>query len=319
MENSNLTRCPYTLKPLAQLAETNREHIILDSIGGPDGYSIFADKATNSALGATTDAAFQQNPIVAAICSRLGVKTRSGIAEWNLKGKTVEGQRPVEVTIPHKGPVEVYHVKPVMLDDQGKPSQIVAPAKQAEKLLAEMTKNYAKKGLTLSKGQIEIPASQGLHVPISINLTGVKAGLMKIAYLSSCAYIGDSFLDDPLNPEWQKAIRAQTPEEAERIKLHGSCNVEAIQLTKVVLPELKEHEHCIAIINVNQQRPVAVVRLFNSDLLTAIVQISDTQDFALESPGGIINICDALTHEIRREPWTNHLLRMSGLPPEAPS
>jgi hypothetical protein len=236
-----------------------------------------------------------------------------------VKGETVEGQRPVEVTFPHKGPIEVHHTKPVILDDKGKPTQIVAPAKQAEKLLAEMTKNYAKKGMTLTKGQTETPPSQRLHLPISINLTGIKAGLMKIAYLASFAYIGDDFLDDPLNPEWQKAIRAQTAEEAEQIRLHGSCNEQAIALAKVVLPALKDHEHCIAIINVNQQRPVAVVRLFNSDVLTAMVQISDTQNFGIESPGGTIIIVDALTHEIRKEPWTNHLLRVSGITPTAPS
>jgi hypothetical protein len=91
------------LKPLAEIKETSREHIILDSLGGPDGYWVAACKKENNELGRTVDAEFQAEPLIAALSSKVGVKTRSGVAAWTLPGELVDGNRPVEVTIPEAG------------------------------------------------------------------------------------------------------------------------------------------------------------------------------------------------------------------------
>jgi hypothetical protein len=215
MNNQTLTRCPYTLKLLTEMGETSREHVILDALGGPNGYSVTACRATNSQLGETTDAAFLEEPLVEMMRSKVGVKSRSGVASWNLTGETVDGNRPVEVTFPHQGPVEVHHRKPVEKDAQGKSYQIIAPPAQAEKLLKEFEANMAKKGIQISSVVTKQTPNQELHSQLTLNLTVMNAGLMKIAYLACCEFLGDSFLEDPLNPEWQKAIRAQNAEDAE--------------------------------------------------------------------------------------------------------
>src|SRR4051794_39104880 len=78
--------CPYTLKPLAELPEVNREHIFPDSIGGGAAYVVSVDAKTNSSLGTTVDAAFVDSPLLAALRSRLGIKSRSGLSKWRLNG-----------------------------------------------------------------------------------------------------------------------------------------------------------------------------------------------------------------------------------------
>ena len=63
MSDSKLTRCPYTLRPIGEI-DTSREHVILDALGGPDGYSVTADRMANNRLGETVDAAFLADSIV---------------------------------------------------------------------------------------------------------------------------------------------------------------------------------------------------------------------------------------------------------------
>ena len=66
-----LTKCPYSLKLLNEIEETSREHIILDSLGGPDGYWVAASKRENNELGRTMDAIFQAEPLVALLSSKV--------------------------------------------------------------------------------------------------------------------------------------------------------------------------------------------------------------------------------------------------------
>jgi len=295
-----LTRCPYTLKPLNEIEETSREHIILDSLGGPDGYSVAACRRENNELGRTVDAAFQAEPLVAMFSSKVGVKTRGGVAAWTLPGELVDGSRPVEVTIPHQGAVEVFHRKPVEKDTSGKSFQIIAPPRQADRVLQELQKNLAKKGIPISEPVVKQSPNQTIRAQLTLDCTVMSSGLMKIAYLACCELLGDSFLDDPLNPEWQKAIRARTAEDAAKVRIHGSSFDGATDCANAVLPRLGEHEHGIAILNLHGLGVVVAVRLFGCDLLTVVAQASETSDHGVAAGRGEILICDARGGPIRR-------------------
>lgn len=298
---SILTKCPYTLKPLSEIEETSREHIILDSIGGPDGYWVSACKKENNELGRTVDAAFQAEPLIAALTSKIGVKTRSGVAAWTMTGELVDGNRPVEVTIPHQGPVDVFHQKPIEKDKSGNSFRIIAPPAQADKLLEELKANLAQKGKEIAKIEIVQAPSQTIHARLTLSQTIGTAGLMKIAYLACCECLGDSFLDDPLNPEWQKAIRAQTAEDADKVKLRAFCLNAATDAAKGFLPNCAEHEHIIAIANTGQRGVWVAVRLFGCELLTVVVQASKTSSHGLPSGRGELLLCDARGGGIRRK------------------
>ena len=288
-----LTKCPYTLKSLNAIEETSREHIILDSIGGPDGYWVAACKKENNELGRTVDAAFQAEPLIAMLASKVGVKTRSGVAAWSMTGELVDGNRPVEVTIPHQGPAEVFHRKPVEKDPSGKSFQIIAPTAQADKQLRKLEADLAKKGKSISEPIVRQTPNQTIHSQLTLNFTVLNAGLMKIAYLACCELLGDSFLDDPLNPEWQKAIRAKTSEEIEAVRIHGWCFTNATDYSRDILPPLAEHEHGIAILNLNKHGVIVGVRLFGSEILTAVALASETSTHGLPSGRGELLLCDA--------------------------
>lgn len=298
---ATLTKCPYTLKPLSELPETSREHIILDALGGPNGYSVTACRRTNSQLGETVDGAFLSEPLVQALRCKVGVKSRSGVAAWTMTGELVEGNRPIEMTIPHQGPAEVFHRKPVEKDPSGKSFQIIAPPAQADKLLKEMEKNLAKKGISISEPVVRQTPNQTIHSRFTLNLTVMNAGLMKIAYLACCDCLGDSFLDDSLNPEWQKAIRAQTAEDADRVKLRAFCLNAATDAAKGFLPNCAEHEHIIAIANTGQRGVWVAVRLFGCELLTVVAQASETSAHTLPPGRGELLLCDARGGGIRRK------------------
>jgi hypothetical protein len=273
----------------------------LDALGGPDGYSVTACRTVNSQLGDTVDAAFLSEPLVEMLRSKVGVQSRSGVAVWNLTGETVEGKRPVDMTIPHEGPVDVYHRKPVEKDSQGRSYQIIAPPAQSEKILKEMTENLAQKGIRISAVKSNQTPNQIIQSRLTLNLTVMNAGLMKIAYLACCELLGDSFLDDPLNPEWQKAIRAQTAEDADKVKIHAWCLNAATNYANDLLPRLTEHEHGIAIVNLNQHGLVVAVRLFGCELLTVVAQASETSNHGLPASQGQLLICDSKTGAIRRK------------------
>ena len=95
--------------------------------------------------------------------------------------------------------------------------------------------------------------------------------LMKIAYLACCELFGDSFLEHPLNTEWQTAIRARTADEIEASKIHGWCFTDATEVVNNILHALAEHEHGIF---------VAVCQ-FGRELLTTSSQASETSNHGL--------------------------------------
>lgn len=296
-----LTRCPYTLKLLSEIAKTSREHVVLDALGGPNGYSVTACRTVNSQLGETVDAAFLSEPLVEMLRSKVGVESRSGVASWKIAGKTVDGNRPVEVTFPHQGPVDVRHRKPVEKDAQGKSFQIIAPPAQSEKMQKETTENLAKKGVQISVAKATQSQNQELQSQLTMNLTVVNAGLMKISYLACCELLGDSFLNDPLNPEWQKAMRAKNANDAAKVKIHGRALDKATESANQILPKLAEHEHGIAIVNLKPNSVFVVVRLFGCELLTVVASASETSNHGLPERQGMLVICDSTTGATRRE------------------
>lgn len=311
MNSLKLTRCPYTLKSHDQLLEKSREHVILDALGGPDGYSVIADKAINNELGRTVDAAFQNDPLVAMLRTKIGVKTRSGISSWSIEGTTVEGNHPVETTFHHNSPIDIHFQKPVLLtaDGPGKTFHITAYPEQSTRLLKEIEKSMARKGLKIGSMRREAGSAPGIHGQMCVNLNIIQAGMMKIAYLACCEFLGDSFLDDPLNPEWQKAIRVQNAEEAKQVRIQGFSDAAAF--AKTCLPALEEHEHGIAIVNIQQSGPVVVVQLFGGAILSTTAFASETSNYGLEVGSGLLLRCNSLTGAIQRGNWMQYLLEMS--------
>lgn len=302
--------CPYTLKPLTQLASVNDEHIFHDAIGGTADYTVRVDAKTNSQLGTTVDSAFVDSPLLAALRSRLGIKSRSGPSKWKLRGTTEGTNRPVEVIFESDSKVDFHYRKPVEFDASGTKGTIIIPPERRDSFLAELTANLKRKGKTMVitnevKGHAE-PAK----LNFSIELDALKQGLLKIAFLAAYEFLGDSFLRDPLIPEWHKAILSKSVTDAIDAKIRGQA-IESNKELNILFPDIQEHEHAVAVFDFQQQGPIAVVKLFGGDLLSCFCVVSETSNFGLQPLDGKIVICDTKARQVRTLKFADHFVSRS--------
>ncbi|MDK3155733.1 hypothetical protein QPK87_03955 [Kamptonema cortianum] len=304
--NTNHKYCPYTLKPLTELSETNNEHIFADAIGGTGDYTVRVDAKMNSQLGITVDSAFVDSPLLAMFRSRLGIKSRSGPSKWKLRGTTEGTNRPVEVVFESGGHVEVHYRKPVELDASGTTGTIIVAPEKRDAFLGELTRNLKRKG----KAPYIVHEVLGLVEPVKLNFTieldALKQGLLKIAFLAAYKFLGDAFLCDPLILEWHKAVLSKSNYDATSAKIHGTA-LEPNENVNILLPDLHEYEHAVAVFNLQQQGPFVVVKLFGCDLLSSLCRASETSNFGLQPLDGIIVICDTKARKVRTIRFADHL------------
>ncbi len=308
--NATHDNCPYTLKPLAQLEQTNVEHIFADAIGGTGDYTVRVDAKTNSQLGTTVDSAFVDSPILAIFRSRLGIKSRSGPSKWKLRGTTEGTNRPVEIVFESGGSVDIHYRKPVEFDASGTKGTIIVPPERRDSFLEELTRNLKRKGKTLSIAHEVRGQAEPAKLNFSIELDALKQGLLKIAFLAAYEFLGDAFLRDPLIPEWHKAVLSPSTADAMRAKIHGTA-LEPSEYVNILLPDLQEHEHAVAVFDLQQQGPVVVVKLFGCDLLSSFCIASETSNCGLKPLDSKIVICDTKARKVRTMKFSDHFVARS--------
>jgi hypothetical protein len=267
------------------------------------------DKKTNSQLGTTVDSAFVDSPLLAALRSKLGIKSRSGPSKWKLRGTTEGTNRPIEVVIESSGDVDIHYRKPIEFDASGKGTIIVPPEKR-DSFLENLARNLRRKGKTLhianeAKGQAE-----SAKLNFSIELDALKQGLVKIAFLAAYEFLGDAFLKDPLIPEWHKAVLSVSSADAMNANIHGTA-LEPNEYLNILLPDIQEHEHAAAVVNLQQQGPVIIVKLFGCDLLSSFCLASKTSNFGLKPLDGKIVICDTKARHVRTLKYADHFVARS--------
>jgi len=308
------TRCPYKLKPLDELEKVNAEHVIHKSLGCPRSYTVEADEATNSEFGRTVDANFLTGLTLAIHRTQHGIESYSGVAKLKLTGTTVHGNHPVGLTIPHKGPIEVHFTKPFIPSSDGMGGLLIAGADWEEKS-KQLIKNFARKGKTLIAGTRETLATTEVHVRAEMDFTHLRVGLMKIGYLAAFEFLGDPFLDDPQNAEWQKGIRATEAGQLEEVRIQGAFHDDK-RVLDMVVPELQSHQHAVVVMRMEQMGPPMVcVRLFGSPHLSMIAKLSETQDFGMGRIQGKLVVCDSRSKTISVSAWEDHMLKRCGLDP----
>lgn len=271
--------CPYTLKSLTDLEFVNDEHVIPDSIGGPRAYVVQVDAKTNSTLGASVDSNFVDSPILQMLRHHHGVKSRTGPAEIRLSGTTTEGNHRVEVSISANRESQIHFTKPFQWIKSGKVARIIT-GEHWQKEIQELQMRMARKGRKFEIINRTHSLTTTMNLTAETNLTHLKVGLLKIAYLSAFEMLGDSFLLDPLNPEWQKAIRATKLEELETVKIGGFFSDEHGFFDRI-LPKTLPHQHAVGILNLKREGPVVLVRLFGSILLSMACVASESSVYEI--------------------------------------
>jgi hypothetical protein len=120
-----------------------------------------------------------------------------------------------------------------------------------------VTKDFGKKGLRLTVTGQTSDGQPELDIPFSVEAAPILAGVLKVLYLTGFYFLGDSFLDDSLNPAWLRAIQAETME-----ALIGS-GIRFSETDSGGVPcPLEPSQHCILITNAGPNGHFASARVF---------------------------------------------------------
>lgn len=311
MEAQPQIRCPYTLRKLSEIAKTNDEHIFPEAIGGPQSYSVRADATVNSTFGHTTDARFINSKLIEIWRATFGIQGRLGREpRAELKGEVVGIDHAVKVKIRQGAPIVEYEPL-VKIDWEAKTAQLVAPADQSEKELQKLRKRLAPKGVKLTTTNSTLREKPTFDLKGVLKLPDVVPGALKIAYLVAFREFGDSLLDDPLNSEWQRVVRATRMMELVIAYLvlgaGRSHRFTPFMISEVpwagTLPDLSQTEHRVVIYNAGESGIYAVIELLGG-CFNFHCRLSRGGNFKLRDSQAKIIVCDAKTSKVRREDFT---------------
>ena len=301
-------RCPYTLKPLDQVQQLSDEHIFYEAIGGAQSYSIKADRDENSLLGRTTDGRFVNSKFVElwrAVYGIVGRLEREPRAQ--LKGVVVGTGEGVDVKI-RQGPPIVQYTPAVKIDWAEMTARMTVQADQAEKEQTRLRRDLAAKKVKITESKTLANRYPVFDLKGELKLADVLPGALKVAYLTAFDVLGDPFLDDPLNREWQRVIRARRMVELTIAYLVLGTGdspkffpfMIANEPWKGHLPKLNQTEHRVVISNQGQAGVYTVVELLGG-CLTISARISRGGNFYLPNGRAKIIICNAIESKIQFE------------------
>ncbi|MDN7176965.1 HNH endonuclease [Caballeronia sp. SEWSISQ10-4 2] len=253
-----LTLCPYLLKPIADLAEVDEEHIIPHAMGGSNQFVLPVDKPSNSAFGMTVDSDLIHDPRLRFMAASQGIKSRTGDVTIELPGVIVETGMKVLVPFNKNGlgqarVMDVYKRDPIT----NKLTGIAGFDDQINSTLQRLSKRGEKKWEIASRSRIDQPV---VKVEFPSDPFKVSKGLCKIAYLMACRTLGDSFALSADATAFRIAIHAKD------FAAFDSCGLQlffAAELPLLVLPNLTAAQHLVACFRVNDLMMVAV-KLFGS-------------------------------------------------------
>jgi len=238
--------------------------------------------------------------------TRQGIRTRSGPSRWTLRGETEGTCREVEVSFETNGQIQIRYRKPIQFDPSGKSAVVTVPPERRDAFLAELSANMKRKGRTVTVTEIISGIAEPIKLETNIGFDALKQGLLKIAFLTAYEYLGDAFLTDPLIPEWHRAVMSESPAFAAGSRIHGAALSVDPNLV-ILLPELQEHEHGVAVFVLQEKGPMVVVKLFGSDLLSSFSLASEASDYGLKMGDGKIVVCDTKTRKIRTIRFQDHM------------
>lgn len=230
-----------------------------------------------------------------------------------ITGETQDSKESINVHLTPNN-IEFNHAKPVKKGADDGSYEITGYPKQVDALFQQMTKGNAMKGRTLTNIKRTELKRESVVGKISLDLNVLDAGLAKIAYLATFEHLGDAFLSDPLNPEWRKAIRATTKDAQLKVglKVLPAVDERGLQssLPRIFWPNLKPHEHGIAILRAGKGL-LTGVKLFGQDVLTKLIIASESSGYGLSESDGVIVVCDATGGPVRKTSFSQHILRHS--------
>lgn len=306
--SSSRTRCPYTLRPLTDVPELSREHVIPDALGGPDSYSVQCCRATNSEIGTRVDAPLVNSDIIRALRVQHEIRSRTGDPTLKIDGAETVSKTPVQLTFSKDPSPHIRFKKPVTMSNDGTTGKFIVTPEDRDSFLRKFTEGQESKGRKVAvTNETRTPVGP-LELEIHFEKTPTMRAMLKIAYLTAFEYLGDSFLDDELNHDWRSSILDVNPPESTRLR--GTA-FGVGEISNLLFPPLQAHQHAAVIANLQMCGPVIGVQLFGGGLYTLVVVHSATSNFHLQEGEGQVVVCDAKARTIQRRNFADHLIALA--------
>lgn len=302
-----LSICPYTLTQVESNSKFNREHVIPDALGGPNGFSLIADAKTNSVLGETVDADLINNDLVRMIAVKYNIITRTGTAELRLKGVAeFKGEKIQQfVTFKHDD-LLIKTATPIIKDyETNHVKGIVGWGEEASTNAEIVKRNFLRKGIQSKLGEIESHSDQAIKTGLVHNQYFVTRGLSKIAYLALAYTFGEEFIKSDAGKMFRLAFLSKSSKDFQASGIVGK-NHETLFPFPI---DIKPGEHLL-VASRSSTGYACDVKLFNEELLTATfiakcnLKVKNFEGFIYNS-----NLNDCVMKE---ENITDFIIRYSG-------
>lgn len=282
------TICPYSGN---EAEKFNDEHIFPDAIGGGLDYKLRVSEEANSQLGTSVDGPLLNSPLIQALRTEHGIRSRSGEPRWKLRGKIRDTGKEVEMTYERDKEMNVRIINPVTdTQENGGSGIITCSGNDLDKFLKNFIRGHEKKGHIVELGPEESLINQTVDIDLSIDIIAIKRALAKIAFAILIHYLLD-YLNDPLVAEWRKLLFG-TREEAMQTRIYGEA-FDADKLLPYLFPKLESYQHAVTIARLDKPQILVGVTLFGLGFHHMIAVASDNNTYGLEPLVGRIAICDS--------------------------
>lgn len=277
------TICPYLLKPL-QPAQRSNEHVIPDALGGPEGFSVEADRTENSKFGEGLDGAFVNDDLLKAAAASYGIESRSGVVTLQVKGELEFEDKKIAANIEHGGTGRpTLHPRiPVSRIDEG--YEIYADERKLDKHVKDVVRNNRAKGVDLNAVNRR-PLRAAFRGRISHSMFAKTKGLLKIGYLALAYTFGDDFLNSNAGTTFRSGIASKNSSELDQTELDNAPSLFRS------LPYEDSARHVIAAVRFENCYSV-YVSLFGNEVFTRQFSYPLAVQ-ALQSAQGEIFVVDA--------------------------
>lgn len=293
------TLCPYSVKPLAEISNTNGEHILPYAFGAPESFTVPADKAENTKMNELIDSPAINDPLMRLLATTQGVKSRSGFVSAKLEGVVTSSGDKVEATLGQTG-IDVRFSKPVDIDENGLVKGVRGFGGAAEKLMKQLQRDNARKGRQVEMGETVSESNPHLSLSLTGDFNIIHKEIRKIAYLMTVCVFGDNAILSRSGEIYRAAIHAETEDEIRATGLGGGTNIDIIP----TLARAKPNEHALTCFRMGNKIISAVI-LFGS---IAGFCITPADGFSATELEGEVVIIDATTSTLTRTLYNKWLL-----------
>ncbi|MDI3290141.1 HNH endonuclease [Polyangium sp. 15x6] len=206
----------------------SKEHIFPEAVGGTLTTNRVC-KPCNDVLGQVADAPLTNHPLIGLVRNRLGLSGKGGYLPNPLERGTLHDDPDVKVRIEQRsgGKPYIYTIPSIKKVDNGEGAELhfCVDARDANRLGDIINKSLAREGAPpLNEDEIARIASRvtctenpTINVPLSLDVTHYRRGILKIVYELAHLWLGDRYLDDPAAPDIRNCMRdAHMPYEIAR-------------------------------------------------------------------------------------------------------